>query len=198
MGNRNFITMKVLDFVKFVALSVVVLHTHLFADTYKLEITRDKQTVKFCVNNMTSGGSDWFSVKKIGSSYVNGDGSVGDCIWGTGIGVGIGFNFGGFRANFDDKKNQLNLCGGHFTDTLLLENCDYPTVVANGTALLANTLIVKKTIFKNEGILETFVTILQDCPTVENKGKFHARNLFLYGTDIQNYGMVMWDDAFVH
>ena len=31
---------------------------------------------------------------------------------------------------------------------------------------------------------------------VENKGKFHARNLFLFKTDIQNYGMIMHDDAF--
>ena len=38
--------------------------------------------------------------------------------------------------------------------------------------------------------------MLQDCSTVENGGKFHARNLFLYGTDIQNYDMVQWDDAF--
>ena len=38
--------------------------------------------------------------------------------------------------------------------------------------------------------------MLQDCPTVGNGGKFHARNLFLHGTDIQNYGMVSWNDAF--
>ena len=38
--------------------------------------------------------------------------------------------------------------------------------------------------------------MLQDYPTVGNGGKFHARNLFLYGTDIQNYGIVMYDDAF--
>ena len=185
--------MKVFNFVKFVALSVVVSHTHLFADTYKLEIKKDKQTVKFYVHNLTRKCDDCFSVKKVGSSYENGDGSAGSCIWGTGIGIGIGFNFGGFRANFDDEKNQLNLCGGRFTDTLLLENCDYPTV---GTGLQANTLIVKKTIFKNEGTLDAFVTVLERCPTVENKGTFHARNLFLYGTDIQNYGMVQWDDAF--
>ena len=32
--------MEVLNFVKFIALSVVVLHTHLFADTYELEVKK--------------------------------------------------------------------------------------------------------------------------------------------------------------
>ena len=112
------------------------------------------------------------------------------------IGTGIGFNFGSFRASFDDKKNQLNLCGGYFADTLLLEKIDCPVAVASGSTLQVNTLVAEKAVFKNKGVFEAFIAILQDCPTVENKGKFHARNLFLYGTDIQNYGIVMYDDAF--
>lgn len=83
-----------------------------------------------------------------------------------------------------------------FTDTLLLENCDYPTVVAGGTALRVNALIVKKAIFNNEGVLEAFIKVLQNCSTIENRGKFHARNLFLFKTDIHNCGMSMWDDVF--
>ena len=56
--------MKVLDFVKLIVLSVVISHTHLFADTYKLEVKKDKQTVKFCVHNLTYKCTDSFSVKK--------------------------------------------------------------------------------------------------------------------------------------
>jgi hypothetical protein len=188
--------MKVLSFVKLTLLSVALSRTHLFADTYKLEVKKDKQTVKFCVHNLTRNCSDWFSVKKVGSSYEIGNSAIGGCIWDTQVGIGVGFNFGSFRANLDDKNNRLQLCGGCFADALLLEKTDYLIVVTNGSALQANTLIAKKAIFKNEGVLETFVTILQDCLTVENKGKFHARNLFLFKTHIQNYDMVQWDDAF--
>lgn len=188
--------MKVLNFVKFIALSVVALHTYLFADIYKLEIKKDKQTVKFYVHNLTRKCTDWFSVKKVGSSYESGDSSICGCIRDMKIGTGIGFNFGGFWASFDDKKKQLNLCGGYFADTLLLEKIDCPVAVASGTVLQIGTLVTGRTIFKNEGTLEAFVMLLERCPTVENRGKFHARNLFLYGTDIQNYGIVMYNDAF--
>ena len=188
--------MKVLNFVKFIALSVVVLHTHLFADTYELEVKKDKQTVKFCVHNLTYKYTDWFSVKKVGGSYESGDSSICGYIRDMKIGTGIEFNFGSFQANFDDEQNQLNLCGGCFADILLLEKVDCPIVVASATVLQVNTLIAEKATFKNEGILEAFIAILQDCLTVENKGKFHARNLFLFKTHIQNYDMVQWDDVF--
>ena len=188
--------MKVLNFVKLILLSVALSRTHLFADTYKLEVTKDKKTIRFCVHNLTRNCSDWFSVKKAGSSYEVGNSAIGGCIWGTQVGTGVGFNFGSFRANFDDKKNQLNLCGGCFADALLLEKTDYPIVVTSGSTLQVNTLVAEKAIFKNEGILEAFITILQNCPMVENRGKFHGRNLFLHGTNIQNYGMVMYDDVF--
>ena len=112
------------------------------------------------------------------------------------IGTGVEFNFGGFHAKFDDKDNQLRLSDGCFADTLLFENSDFSMVVADATTLQANTLIVKRAVFKNEGVLETFIALLQKCPMVENKGKLHARNLFLHGTDIQNYGMVTYDDVF--
>lgn len=67
---------------------------------------------------------DWVLVKKGGGLYGSGDGSVGSGMYG--IKIGIGFYFGSFRANFDDEKNQLHLCGC-FGDTLLLENSDDPT-----------------------------------------------------------------------
>lgn len=125
----------------------------------------------FACNNLTRNCSDWFSVKKVGGSYESGNSAIGGCIWDMKIGTGIEFNFGGFRVKFDDKNNQLNLYDGDFRSTLLLENCDYPTVIPGATVLRINTLIAKKVIFKNEGVLETFVTILQDCLTVENKGE---------------------------
>ena len=84
------------------------------------------------------------------------------------IGTGVEFNFGGFGASFDDEKNQLNLCSGYFTDTLLLEKADYPIVVASGSTLQVNTLVAEKAVFKNEGTLEAFIAVLQDCPTVKN------------------------------
>jgi len=188
--------MKVLNFVKLTLLSVALSRTHLFADTYKLEVKKDKQTVKFCVHNLTYKYTDWFSVKKVGSSYEIGNSAICGCIRDMTIGTGIGFNFGGFWASFDDKKNQLNLCGGYFADTLLLEKIDCPVVVASGTVLQIGTLVTGRTTFKNEGVLEASIAILQNRSTVENGGKFHARNLFLYGTDIQNYGIVMYNDAF--
>jgi len=188
--------MKVLSFVKLILLSVALSRTHLFADTYKLEVKKDKQTVKFCVHNLTYKYTDWFSVKKVGSSYEIWNSAIGGCIRDMTIGTGVEFNFGGFRVNFDDKNNQLNLCGGYFADTLLLEKTDCPIVVTNGRTLQVNTLVGEKTVFKNKGVFEAFIAVLQDCSTVENRGKFHARNLFLYGTDIQNYGIVMYDDAF--
>ncbi len=188
--------MKVLNFVKLIALSTVAFHTHLFADTYKLKVTKDKKTIRFCVHNLTRNCSDWFSVKKAGSSYESRDTSIGGCIWGTKVGTGIGFNFGSFYAEFDDKDNQLRLSGGCFADTLLFENSDFSMVVADTTTLQANTLIVKRAVFKNKGVFEAFIAVLQNCPTVENRGKFHTRNLFLLKTDIQNCGMVRWDDVF--
>ena len=188
--------MKVLSFVKLILLSVALSRTHLFADIYKLEVKKDKQTIRFCVHNLTYKCSDCFSVKKAGSSYESRDTSIGGCIWGTKVGTGIGFNFGSFYAEFDDKDNQLRLSGGCFADTLLFENSDFSMVVADATTLQANTLIVKRAVFKNKGVLEAFIAVLQDCPTVENRGKFHTRNLFLLKTDIQNCGMVRWDDVF--
>ena len=188
--------MKVLSFVKLILLSVALSRTHLFADTYKLEVKKDKQTIRFCVHNLTYKCDDWFSVKKAGSSYESGDSSICGCIRDMKIGTGVEFNFGSFWASFDDKKNQLNLCGGYFADTLLLEKIDCPVVVTNGRTLQVNTLVAEKAVFKNEGVLEASIAILQNRSTVENGGKFHARNLFLYGTDIQNYGIVMYDDAF--
>ena len=148
------------------------------------------------MHNLTRNCSDWFSVKKVGSSYEIGNSAIGGCIWDTQVGIGVGFNFGNFRANLDDKKDQLNLCGGCFTDALLLEKTDYPIVVTNRSALRVNTIIAKKAIFKNKGVFEAFIAVLQNCPTVENRGKFHTRNLFLLKTDIQNCGMVRWDDVF--
>ena len=189
--------MKVLNFVKFIALSVVALHIHLFADTYKPEVTKDGKTIKFCVHSLTDGSVDWFAVRRIGNSYESGDWSVGGCMEGITVGTGVTFDFGAFHASFDDKNNQLYLSNGSFDDTLLLTKTDCSFAVAGTTELKAHTLVVKDAkAFKNEGSLEAFITILQDCPTVENKGKFHARNLFLYGTDIQNYGVVSWNDAF--
>ena len=98
--------MKVLDFVKLIVLSVVISHTHLFADTYKLEVKKDKQTVKFCVHNLTYKYTDWFSVKKVGGSYESGDWSVGGCMEGITVGTGVTFDFGAFHASFDDKKTN--------------------------------------------------------------------------------------------
>ena len=106
--------MKVLNFVKLIVLSVVISRTHLFADTYKLEVKKDKQTVKFCVHNLTDKYTDWFSVKKTDSSYESGDSSICGCIRDMKIGTGVEFNFGGFRVNFDAKNNQMNLCNGSF------------------------------------------------------------------------------------
>ena len=83
--------MKVLDFVKFVALSVIVSHTHLLADTYKLEIKKDKQAIRFCVHNLTRKCTDAFSVKKVDGSYESGDWSVGNCMEGITIGTGVAF-----------------------------------------------------------------------------------------------------------
>jgi len=188
--------MKVLNFVKLIALSTVAFHTHLFADTYKLEVTKDQQTIRFCAHNLTRKCTDWFSVKKVGGSYESGDSSICGCIRDMKIGTGIGFNFGGFRVKFDDKNNQLNLRDGSFADTLLLEKIDCPVVVTSGTVLQIGTLVTGRTTFKNEGVLEASIAILQNRSTVENRGKFHARNLFLHGTDIQNYDMVMYDDTF--
>ena len=195
-GEGAVVTVKLLRLFKLIILSTILFHAYLFADTYKLEVKKDKQTVKFCVHNLTYKYTDWFSVKKVGGSYESGDSSICGYIRDMKIGTGIGFNFGGFWASFDDKKNQLNLCGGYFADTLLLEKIDCPVVVASGTALQIGTLVTGRTSFKNEGTLEAFIAILRDRSTVENRGKFHARNLFLYGTDIQNYGIVMYDDAF--
>lgn len=188
--------MKVLDFAKLILLSVALSRTHLFADTYKLEVKKDKQTIRFYVHNLTRKCTDWFSVKKVGGSYESGDSSICDCIRDMKIGTGIGFNFGGFWASFDDKKNQLNLCGGYFADTLLLEKIDCPVVVASGTVLQIGTLVTGRTTFKNEGVLEASIAILQNRSTVENRGKFHARNLFLFKTDLQNYDTIIWDDVF--
>lgn len=78
----------------------------------------------------------------------------------------------------------------------MLEKADHPIVVASGSTLQVNTLVAEKAAFKNKGVFEAFIAVLQDCPMVENKGKLHARNLLLHGTDIQNYGVVMYDDAF--
>ena len=188
--------MKVLDFVKLIVLSVVISHTHLFADTYKLEVKKDKQTVKFCVHNLTYKYTDWFSVKKVGGSYESGDSSICGYIRDMKIGTGVEFNFGGFRVKFDDKNNQLNLCDGSFADTLLLEKIDCPVAVASGTVLQISTLVTGRTTFKNEGVLEASIAILQNRSTVENRGKFHARNLFLFKTDLQNYDTIIWDDVF--
>ena len=56
--------MKVLNFVKLTLLSVALSRTHLFADTYKLEVKKDKQTVKFCVHNLTYKTRIGFPSKK--------------------------------------------------------------------------------------------------------------------------------------
>lgn len=157
---------------------------------------KDKQAIRFCVHNLTRKRSDWFSVKKVGGSYESGNSAIGGCIWDTQVGIGVGFNFGGFRVKFDDKNNQLNLCDGSFADTLLLEKIDCPVVVASGTALQIGTLVTGRTTFKNEGVLEASIAILQNRSTVENRGKFHARNLFLFKTDLQNYDTIIWDDVF--
>lgn len=106
--------MKVLDFAKLILLSVALSRTHLFADAYKLEVKKDKQTIRFCVHNLTYKCSDWFSVQKAGSSYESGDSSICGCIRDMKIGTGVEFNFGGFRVNFDAKNNQMNLCNGSF------------------------------------------------------------------------------------
>lgn len=88
--------MKVLDFAKLILLSVALSRTHLFADIYKLEVTKDGKTIKFCVHSLTDGSVDWFAVRRIGNSYESGDSSICDCIRNMKIGTGIGFNFGGF------------------------------------------------------------------------------------------------------
>lgn len=112
------------------------------------------------MHNLTRNYSDWFFVKKVGSSYESGDSSIYGCIRDMKISTGVEFNFGGFHAKFDDKDNQLRLSGGCFADTLLFENSDFSMVVADATTLQANTLIVKRAVFKNEGVLETFIALL--------------------------------------
>lgn len=84
-------------------------------------------------------------------------------------------------------------------DALILYQCACGIFIENGTELKPNTLIVRKSesaSFKNEGIIEAFITYFEDCKSVENKGNFTSRNLFLIRTDIQNYGMISWCDAY--
>lgn len=128
------VIMKVLNFVKLSALPVIS-RTYLFADTYKLEVTKDKQTIRFCVHNLTRKSNDWFPVKKAGSLYESGDSWIGGCIWGTKVGTDVGFSFGSFYAKFDDKNNRFRLNGGCFADMLRFENSDFPMVAADATAL---------------------------------------------------------------
>lgn len=88
--------MKVFHFAKFTFLSTVAFHTHLFADTYKLEVTKDQQTIRFCAHNLTRKCTDWFSVKKVDGSYQSGNSSICGCICGINISTVIEFNFGSF------------------------------------------------------------------------------------------------------
>ena len=160
-----------------------------------MTVTKDGQTVKFCVNNITSGCSDSFSVSN--DAYYNSSNcSVGCVITSFNLGAFLEFGFGTFRVGYDYKDGLVRLDKGSFKDALTIEKSDFPIGIKSATELKVNTLSIEKVaVFKNEGILEAFVTVLRDCPTVENRGKFHSRNLFLLNTYIQNYDMVICNDA---
>lgn len=109
------------------------------------------------------------------------------------------FKIGSFAVRYDGANKRIKLSGGCAEDSLILYQCACGIFIGNGTELKPNTLIVQNTgsaPFKNEGIFEAFITYFEDCKSVENKGNFTSRNLFLIRTDIQNYGMISWCDAY--
>ena len=85
--------MKALDFAKLILLSVALSRTHLFADIYTLEVKKDKQTIRFIVEDLTHKCTDSFSVRKVDNSYESGDWSFGGYMEGITVGTGVAFDF---------------------------------------------------------------------------------------------------------
>jgi hypothetical protein len=165
-----------------------------------LEIKQEVNAVlRFCIENIDKKSHDVLGIQPSGGVYNLLDGGCGDIIDELCVGTGVEFKIGSFAVRYDGANKRIKLSGGCAEDSLLLYQCACGIFIENGTELKPNTLIVRKlesASFKNEGIIEAFITYFEDCKSVENKGNFTSRNLFLLRTDIQNYGMVSWCDAY--
>lgn len=182
------------------AFSAAFIGTSASADTYKLEIKQEANAVlRFCVENIDKKSHDVLGIQPSGGIYNLLGRGCGDIIDELCVGTGVEFKIGSFAVRYDGTNKRIKLSGGCAEDSLILYQCACGIFIENGTELKPNTLIVRKSesaSFKNEGIIEAFITYFEDCKSVENKGNFTSRNLFLIRTDIQNYGMISWCDAY--
>ena len=193
--------MNIVKLTKIIGLSTVTSQVCLFADTYKLEVAKEgtlfDSKVHFRAMNLTAGEemTDAFSVTN-DVNYDNSDCSVGNVITGLTARGSLLFKVGTFGVSYDCNDERIRLSEGSFKDTLIIEKCDFPIAVEQAQYLKANTLILKGVdTFTNNGALSAYVTVLQDCNTVENRFSFRSRNLFLINTRIKNFGDVVCNDA---
>ena len=174
----------------------------LFADTYKLEVTKidGGAKVRFRVENLTNpyAGANSFSVIN-GADYTSSDYDLSGVITNLDTRTALlKFGFGSFRVCYDYRSEILKLEGGDKKDSLLIERLFFPgLVVENQKQLRAGTLILREVVsFKNCGGIEASNVLLLDCNQVINTGCFCAGSLFLIGTNVQNYNAILHGKTF--
>ena len=190
--------MNIVKLTKIIGLSTVTSQVCLFADTYKLEVAKDisEGKLRFRVENLTNAyaGTNSFSILDNGNGDIV-DGHINNVITNlSSEAVLLKFGFGTFRVCYDRQTKVVQLHNGSFLDSLVMEKSDFPIIIGRNKYLLANTLLMKDISFKNEGTFRGSITLFQNCESVENKGDFWSRNLFLSGSCFINQGRVAHND----
>lgn len=186
------------------ALSVTLFNASTSADVYKLEIKREASDIlRFCTENLDKRTKDMFAVRMNDhGSYEfvpeqNANNNIfTDSIFGEKVKFKIGTISVSYYSEAGDTK--IALSDGCMEDSLILPDVPCLVTIGKDASLKLNTFVMQNTIrtFRNEGTLEAFITCFADCGTVENRGSFSSRNLFLLRSDVLNFGMITWCDAY--